>query len=106
MEELRFIGREGVWKPAATSEAKAASGRPPVATRWVISVKRGDTGERIVRARLVAKGFRPMVGVKERSRVTGQGKEGSGSRFLRPCHPWRSSAFSLHTPRRSSRCRA
>ena len=67
MEELRFIDREGVWKPAAASEARAASGRPPVATRWVINVKRGDAGERIVRARLVAEDFRPRVGIKGRS---------------------------------------
>ena len=67
MEELRFIDKEGVWKPALVSDAKAATGKGPMPTRWVINVKRGDAGERIVRARLVPKDFRPKLGVKGRS---------------------------------------
>ena len=44
-------------KDVPIAEAVRDIGKPPIATRWVVNVKKGDCGERVVCARLMAKDF-------------------------------------------------
>ena len=56
-EEVEFMEGIGVWEPATEEECIAATGKPPVSTRWV-DVNKGRGGEVDLRCRIVARDFK------------------------------------------------
>ena len=46
-----------VWRKVPRSEAYAATGKPPIGTRWV-DIDKGDSGSPKVRSRIVAQEIR------------------------------------------------
>ena len=56
-EEIEFMEGLGVWEAATWDECMAATGRPPVTTRWV-DVDKGRDGVTEIRSRLVARDFK------------------------------------------------